>query len=150
MRKLFVLLVVIGAISTAFVKKDQANKEETATVLLDGAGIKFKGMTLDEAKAEAKSSGKLIFIDAYTDWCGPCKKMAATSFTDSKVAEIFNSKFINLKIEMEKSNDGPTVARTYGVKAYPTLLFINADGKLIKQVIGFQTADQLLGYAKSL
>jgi thiol:disulfide interchange protein len=99
---------------------------------------------------EAKKTGKIIFIDAYTEWCGPCKKMAATSFMDSKVASTFNSKFINLKIEMEKNADGPDVARMYGVKAYPTLIFIDGDGKLKKSVIGFQTADQLLAIGKAL
>ncbi|MGV3629752.1 MAG: thioredoxin family protein [Bacteroidota bacterium] len=145
MRKLFVLLVAVGAISTAFVKKDS-----TGAATMAGDGIKFKGMTLDEAKAEAKATGKIIFIDAYTEWCGPCKKMAASSFMDDKVADLFNSKFINIKIEMEKSTDGPGVARAYGVKAYPTLLFIDAQGMLKKQVVGFQTADQLVALAKSM
>ena len=144
MRKLFVLLAVIGAVSMAFVNK------KTTVPAADGAGIKFKGMTLDEAKAEAKASGKVIFIDAYTEWCGPCKKMAASSFMDEKVAGLFNDKFINIKIEMEKSTDGPAVARAYGVKAYPTLLFIDAQGVLKKQVVGFQTADQLLALGKAL
>ncbi|MCE3294422.1 MAG: Thioredoxin protein [Crocinitomicaceae bacterium] len=145
MRKLFVLLVVIGAVSMAFVKKDAP-----AEPLADGTGIKFKGMSLEEAKAEAKASGKIIFIDAYTEWCGPCKRMAATTFMDDKVADLFNSKFINLKIEMEKSADGPNVARAYGVKVYPTLLFIDAQGVLKKQALGLQTADQLLALGKSL
>lgn len=138
-----VLLLVIGAISTAFVSQKTSPN-------LQGGGIKFEGMTLEQAKAEAKASGKIIFIDAYTDWCGPCKLMSNKTFTDEKVGEFFNSKFINLKIEMEKSDDGPAVARTYGVKAYPTLLFIDATGKLRKSVIGFQTAEQLLAVAKSL
>lgn len=146
MRKLFVLLIVVGAISTAFMSR---NPQED-TLEMDGSGIRFRGMSLDEAKTEAKSTGKIIFIDAYTDWCGPCKKMAASSFMDEKVAELFNSKFVNIKIEMEKSSDGPGVARAYGVKAYPTLLFIDSDGKLKKQVIGFQTAEQLVALARSM
>lgn len=145
MRKLFVLLVIVGAISTAFVKNDS-----TDTAAMAGEGIKFKGISLDEAKAEAKASGKIVFIDAYTEWCGPCKKMAASSFMDEKVGELFNSKFINIKIEMEKSVDGPAVARAYGVRAYPTLLFIDASGVLKKQVVGFQTAEQLVALAKSM
>ena len=117
---------------------------------MGGAGIKFRGMSLEEAKKEAKSTGKIIFIDAYTDWCGPCKKMAATTFTDEKVGEVFNSKFINIKIEMEKSEDGPAVARAYGVRAYPTLLFIDGSGMLKKQVVGLQTPEQLIAVAKSI
>jgi thioredoxin 1 len=146
MKKLFGFLLVVGALTTAFVTKE-AQKE--VVMSLDG-GIQFEKKSLEEAMKQAKKENKLIFIDAYTEWCGPCKKMAATSFQDPQVAEYFNGKFINLKIEMEKSADGPTVAKAYRVAAYPTLLFINGDGQLVKSVIGFQTADQLSAIAKSL
>ena len=93
---------------------------------------------------------KLIFLDAYTDWCGPCKKMSAHTFTDANVAKLFNSKFINLKIEMEKNPIGPEIARKYSVRAYPSLLFIDGDGKIVKYVVGYQTPDQLIAIGKSL
>ena len=148
MKKLFGFLLAVGLISAAFVSKE--NKNASAYGANSAGGIEFGGNTLADAMAAAKKSGKIIFIDAYTDWCGPCKKMAATSFQDAAVAELFNSKFVNLKVEMEKSVDGPTIAKTYRVAAYPTLLFINGDGKLVKSVVGFQTADQLLAIGKSL
>jgi thioredoxin 1 len=146
--KISVLLFLFVSFITFSFVYNNINTNETMSQ--PGEGIKFKGMNLEEAKKEAKAKGKLIFIDAYTDWCGPCKRMAATSFKDEKVAEVFNDKFINLKIEMEKSTDGPTVARTYGVKAYPTLLFIDADGKVKKTLVGLQTSEQLIAVAKSL
>lgn len=150
MKKLVVLLLAVGAISMAFVAKKGDSQTKADATMLDGAGISFQGLTFEQAKEQAKSSGKTIFIDCYTDWCGPCKKMAASTFMDEKVAELFNSKFINLKVEMEKSEDGPALARTYGVKAYPTLLFIDGTGKIKKSVIGFQTVEQLLAVGKSL
>lgn len=147
MKKLFALLLIVGAVSSAFISKNEKAIEKA--VVADG-GIAFESMSLEEAMKEAKKTGKIIFIDAYTEWCGPCKKMAATSFMDSKVANTFNSKFINLKVEMEKSADGPTVAKMYGVRAYPTLLFIDGSGTLKKSVVGFQTAGQLETLGKSL
>ncbi len=51
-------------------------------------------------QANARQEGKYLFIDAYTDWCGPCKQMAATTFQDPEVGEFFNENFVNLKIEM--------------------------------------------------
>jgi thioredoxin 1 len=112
-------------------------------------GIEFKHVSLKEAQKEAKKSNKIIFIDAYTSWCGPCKKMAATSFKNEEVGEIYNKQFINLKIDCEKDADGPEISRRYKISSYPTLLFIDATGKLKKQVVGFQTPERLMFLANS-
>lgn len=145
--KKIIFLLALGLISLSFINENIAN--DSISAVADG-GIKFEQMPLEEAMKLAKSTGKIIFIDAYTEWCGPCKRMAATTFMDEGVAKLFNGKFINLKIEMEKSVDGPNVAKMYGVRAYPTLLFIDGDGKLKKSVVGLQTADQLSAIGKSL
>ena len=112
--------------------------------------IDFQNIDLSQAKAQAIKTGKYIFIDCYTDWCGPCKRMAATSFKDARVAEVFNKQFINIKIEMEKDKDGPDTALMYKIKAYPTLLIIDGKGNLVKQAIGMQSADGLIALAKSV
>lgn len=152
MKKVLLLLVIIGGISSAFIsKKDAISPEkQNATVNKASSEIEFQAITVDQAKALAKESGKLIFIDAYTVWCGPCKRMAATTFKDKAVADYFNENFINLKVEMEKDADGPNLARQYRVVAYPTLLFIDGDGKLVKSALGLQDASSLLTIAKSL
>ena len=113
-------------------------------------GIDFQKIDLSEAKAQAIKTGKYIFIDCYTDWCGPCKRMAATSFMEDRVATVYNKQFINIKIEMEKDADGPETALMYKIKAYPTLLIIDGKGNLVKQAIGMQSADGLLALAKSV
>jgi thiol:disulfide interchange protein len=113
-------------------------------------GIDFKKISLDKAKKLAAQEGKLIFIDAYTSWCGPCKKMAKTTFMDGEVGELFNENFINIKIEMEKDADGPDVARRYNVRAYPTLLIIDDEGNLVKQTIGFQDKSKLMNFAEAV
>ena len=115
-----------------------------------GEGIEFAKINLESAKKKASKSGKLIFIDAYTDWCGPCKRMAATTFKDPEVGKFFNKNFVNLKVEMEKDTDGREIARRYKVRAYPTLLIIDGDGNLVKSVIGFKTKDQLMAIAESV
>lgn len=142
--KKVVALLAIGIVTMAFMtNKDKVEKQ-------DEQGIKFKHISLEEAKKKAAEDDQLIFIDAYTSWCGPCKKMAATSFQEEKVGELFNESFVNLKIDVEKDADGAEIARLYKVKAYPTLLFIDSEGKLVKSVIGYQTGDQLINIAKSL
>jgi thioredoxin 1 len=139
MMKRFLILSLFAFLGLSLLYK---NKSE--------GGIKFENMSLEKAMSKANKSEKYIFIDAYTSWCGPCKKMAATSFVDPTVGKIFNEKFINLKIDCEKDADGPEISRKYKIKAYPTLLVIDGDGNLVKEVLGFQTADQLKNLASSL
>ena len=70
--------------------------------LVAGAQTNFRSITFEEAKAAAKAEGKLVFIDFYTTWCGPCKKMASTVFPQPKVGEMMNDKFVSIKIDAEK------------------------------------------------
>jgi len=142
-RSIGLLMLVVIAVSYSFTFT-QSVKEETET------GIQFHHVTFEDAKKLAKESGKLIFVDCYTNWCGPCKRMAATSFKDVEVAKIYNEQFINFKVEMEKDSDGPEMARLYRIQAYPTLLILNADGKVVKQILGGQTSEGLLNLASSV
>ncbi|MFN5031836.1 MAG: thioredoxin family protein [Flavobacteriia bacterium] len=143
MKKVFGILA-IGLVAMSFMaSSDKSTKQ-------DDQGLKFKSISLADAKKQALKNEKYIFIDAHTSWCGPCKKMAATSFKNAEVGAVFNEKFINLKIDVEQDADGPELAKMYKVRAYPTLLIIDGEGKLIKQVVGFQTEDRLLALASSV
>ncbi|WP_316748142.1 thioredoxin family protein [Pedobacter gandavensis] len=87
-------------------------------------GIEFEHGSWAEAVKKAKASNKLIFVDVYTSWCGPCKVMAAQVFTRPEVGAKFNQGFVNVKIDAEKG-EGIALAKKYEVKSYPTYLFIN-------------------------
>lgn len=150
MKKLLFAVLLVGGVCTAFVGKKEADKNQKPAIAAQGSGIQFESVSFKEALQLAQESGKLVFIDAYTDWCGPCKVMARTSFVDARVGKLFNEKFINLKIEMEKNADGPNIAKSYRVNAYPTLIFVDENGKLVKSVVGLQSADDLLAIANSL
>ena len=106
-------------------------------------GIEFFHGTFEEAKALAKEQDKLLFVDAYAQWCGPCKRMAANVFTQDEVGDYYNSRFVNVKMDME-NGEGPLFARDYPVSAYPTLMFIDYDGTLVHQQKGAQQAAGLL------
>jgi thiol-disulfide isomerase/thioredoxin len=110
-------------------------------------GISFYDGTWKEAMEQAATEDKLIFVDAYATWCGPCKRMAKNVFTQAKVGEFFNENFINLKLDMEKT-DGISFGREYPVSAYPTLFFLAPDGTVVKKVKGGQKAQQLIEHGK--
>lgn len=111
-------------------------------------GIEFMEGDWKAALAEAKKEKKLIFVDAYASWCGPCKRMAATVFTQKEAGDFFNEKFINFKIDMEKG-EGPAFGRKYPVRAYPTLMFIDYTGELVHQKVGAQNLTRLIALGET-
>ncbi len=116
----------------------------TISVLgLKAQGIEFFQGSWKDALAKAKSEDKLLFVDAFAKWCGPCKAMAKNVFTQQKVGDFYNANFINLKLDMEET-DGVTFGHKYPVAAYPTLFFLDGDGKVIKKVTGGQQPDGLI------
>lgn len=86
-------------------------------------------------------------MDCYTSWCGPCKQLARTVFTDPDAANFFNEHFVNLKMDMEKG-EGINLKDRFGVKAYPTLLFINGQGEVVHSLVGAPGLKELLEQAQ--
>ena len=107
-----------------------------------GQGINFSDKSVDELLKQAKKQNKLIFVDMYTVWCGPCKHMAKNIFTQSEAGEYFNENFINLKLDAEK--EGKEFARKYNVTAYPTFFFIIGVGALVYRFMGGRPLDQFI------
>ena len=120
-----------------------------AFVSLHSQGIEFFHGTYQEAIELAQEQEKIIFVDAYTTWCGPCKRMAATVFTQKEAGDFFNSNFINLKIDMEKTN-GREFGSKYPVSAYPTLFFLDPKGKMLKKSVGGKQLDALLALGNEI
>jgi len=112
-----------------------------------GEGIDFFHGTWEEALEKASTNDKLIFVDAYAVWCGPCKRMAKNVFTQDKVGEFFNENFINMKVDMEKGM-GLKFRKKYPVSAFPTLFFIDGKGEVVHKVKGAQQADGLIKLGK--
>lgn len=97
--------------------------------------IKFQESEFKALLSQAKKENKLIFIDAYTTWCGPCKWMAKNMFTNNEIADYYNANFINAKFDMEKG-EGIELAQKYSVYCYPNLLFLDGDGNLVHRTAG--------------
>ncbi|MEM6845714.1 MAG: thioredoxin domain-containing protein [Bacteroidota bacterium] len=110
-------------------------------------GIKFHQGSLEEAMESASQKNTLFFVDAYADWCGPCKYMSQEVFTDPKVASIFNRYFVSYKMDME-SQPGKKFAQTYPVDAYPTLFILDAQGKVVEKSVGALDSEQLIHFAR--
>ncbi len=123
--------------------------EEMAERMLEKeTGITFlQQPAFDDVLNQAKREGKLVFIDCYTSWCGPCRLMSSNVFTRKEVGEFFNTHFINVKYNMEKG-EAVAIRKKYEVNVYPTLLILDSNGKLLKKHQGALNAEDLTEWAK--
>lgn len=111
--------------------------------------IQFQALPFKDLVSKAKKENKLVFIDAYASWCGPCKMMEKNVFTRKSVGDFYNKNFVNARIDMEKG-EGREIAQKFGVRSYPTYLFLNSDGELISQNVGYMEESVFLAMAQDI
>lgn len=114
----------------------------------ESKGIKFENSrNWNEVLAKAKKENKFIFLDGYTTWCAPCRKMAADVFSLDSVGKFFNDNFINVAVQFDSAkNDNPHVKGWYKdakailkdqkIAEYPTYLFFSPAGDLVHKLVG--------------
>ena len=134
------LLMIAAVMFFAFAPKNNSKHKNEE-------GIQFIESNWAKALQEAKKQNKLIFLDAYTSWCGPCRMLKQNTFPDKAVGEFFNKNFINVALDMEQG-DGVAVAEKYQVNAYPTLIIADADGNIVTYTKGYINAKQLIEFGK--
>lgn len=117
------------------------------SVIAQNRQINFETGDLASVFAKAKKENKLIFVDAMTTWCGPCKHMAKHVFTNDTVADYFNTNFVNLKFDMEKG-EGIDFAKKYDVNCFPNLMFLDANGNVVHRQAGSMPSAPFIDFAK--
>ena len=85
-----------------------------STALFSQDGIKFGKQSFAQTLEQAKKENKLIFLDAFASWCGPCKLLDKNVFPKKEVGDYFNANFLNLHIDMEKG-EGIEIAKKYSI-----------------------------------
>jgi thiol-disulfide isomerase/thioredoxin len=97
--------------------------------------INFEDGKWKDILEKSKKENKMIYLDCYAVWCGPCKWMAKNVFTNDTVADFYNSNFVNVEMDMEKG-EGIELAKQFGIQAYPTMLYLNSSGEIIHRTCG--------------
>ena len=95
--------------------------------------------SLEDAQKIARATNKLILVDFWADWCGPCKKMDSDVWSKDEIKELSDN-FIPVKIDFDTQKQ--LVAR-YGVKAIPMILILDAYGEVIYSSIGYKDKDHM-------
>ncbi|MFS4431088.1 thioredoxin family protein [Chryseobacterium sp. S90] len=111
--------------------------------------IQFQELPFKDIIAKAKKEKKLVFIDAYASWCGPCKMMEKNVFTQKSVSDYYNTNFINARFDMEKG-EGRDIASKFGVRSYPTYLFLNGEGELVSRNTGYMEESMFVAMAQDI
>lgn len=117
------------------------------SITVSAKGIVFETGTWNDVLAKAKETGKPVFVDVYTTWCGPCKMMSRDIFPLEEVGNFYNQNFVCYKLDAE-AGEGVDLSKLYKVKGYPTYLYVRADGSIIYRFMGSCPVDAFLRLTK--
>ena len=153
MKKLLIALVLI--VSTATIQAQE-----------------IKWMTFDEAIALQKKDPKPIFMDVYTDWCGPCKMLDKNTFQTKEFSEFINANYYAVKFNGEGNTEVNYKGKKYSnpsydpnrkgrnsmheftgflkVEGYPSMYVLDKSGEIAKVIVGYYQTEQLLTELKSV
>lgn len=104
----------------------------------------FAKLSYEESLAAAKKDGKIVLIDFYTTWCGPCKRLDETTWKNEKVRKWLADKTVALKIDAEKET---ILAKKLEINAYPTIVLLKPDETEIDRLVGYRDAQDFLSEA---
>lgn len=94
----------------------------------------------EAARKEAATAGRLLLLKFSTDWCGPCRKLEATTLRDPKVVAALNERFIPVKLDGDKETG---LMAEFKVTGFPTILVVTPEGKVVGRTSGFRTSTEL-------
>ncbi|MEZ4937938.1 MAG: DUF255 domain-containing protein [Crocinitomicaceae bacterium] len=124
-------------------------------------------MTFEQAIQKNQSNKRYIFIDLYTDWCGWCKRMDATTFKESEVVTFMNEHFYSVKFDAEQKEDVKYKDQTFkfvaagkngihqlaytlldGQLSYPSFVVLDKQEKRVTVLKGYMDKASLLAKLK--
>jgi thiol-disulfide isomerase/thioredoxin len=112
----------------------------SSVVAAEDPGV-FAEIGFEAACAKAKDGNRIVMVDFFTTWCGPCKKLDKVTWRDAKVVAWLGEKAVALKIDAEKEE---ALAAKYHIRSYPTVLLLRPDGSEIDRLVGYRDPEEFL------
>lgn len=124
------LIMIFGtliavAVRSSFVKPDMK--------------LEFHG-DVAAALEQAKKEDKIVMVDFYADWCGPCKAMEREAFSDDSVADLLKDVIV-VRVDVDNAGDNAQLRDDLGVNGIPDVVFLDADGDLIDRIVGYSDVE---------
>jgi thiol-disulfide isomerase/thioredoxin len=95
----------------------------------------FSDLSFEAASKQVAQTGKIVLVDFYTTWCGPCKMLDKTTWTDAAVIQLLEQKTVALRLDAEKE---AALSKRYKIAAYPSVLLLKPDGTEIDRLVGYK------------
>ena len=134
------LLITVPLIAVNFitVKKESGISSEYAT-------------HISQAIKKAKDENKIVVIDFFTDWCAACEELEKYTWSNRKVKEYLNEKAVFLKLNLTpKTKEAEEILKKYNVIGFPTVVFIDGEGKELKRFFGFVKPEKFIKMTEGL
>ena len=100
--------------------------------------------SFDEALVEADSTGKLIFVDVYAEWSGPCKEMDRTTYTNDTVQTILSTLYVSARMNIDTDDFTDSLKNAWRIGGVPTSMVLAPNGRLIRKIPGYIPTDRML------
>jgi thioredoxin-related protein len=161
MKRFLILSLLLVASTWTFGQTASPAPAKPATAVKQ-APAKIEWLTWEEAAKRMEKEPRKIMVDVFTDWCGWCKRMDATTMLDPRVINQINNQYYAVKMDGEAKHDIIFKGRTYkfvakgqrgyhelpaelmnGQMSYPTLVFLDEEYSIIQPLPGYQEAPML-------
>ena len=145
----------------AFAAASQAERPASSASGSAAAQKTMQWVPLEQGMKRAAASGKYTFITVYTDWCTYCRRLNQVTFRAQPVLDELHKNFQSVRVNAEserpvvwkgKSMSERDVATTWGVRSFPTMLFLSPKGEIIGTYSAYADPElmvQLLTYISS-
>ncbi len=111
--------------------------------------VVFESTDYQTAINKATMQNKPVMLHFYANWCPPCKKMRKVTFGNKELAELLNTHFINIKLNID-TQEGRIQSAKYNIEGFPVVMLFNTNGEMVYRQTGFQEASAIIPVVNSI